>query len=127
MADESSAHSLSNPTPSVPDTIDNEPASDLPWPPRLGPRYRPRQLHARGGLGEVHVANDMELGRIVALKLIRGNFDIELVKGFSNILFGGEGLFFATLRGPGRVWLQTMPTQALAKAIMPYLPKPSSS
>ena len=55
------------------------------------------------------------------------NFDIELVKGFSNILFGGEGLFFATLRGPGRIWLQTMPTQALAKAIMPYLPKPSSS
>jgi uncharacterized protein (TIGR00266 family) len=54
-------------------------------------------------------------------------FDIELIKGFSNILFGGEGLFFATLRGPGRIWLQTMPTQALAKAIMPYLPKPSSS
>jgi uncharacterized protein (TIGR00266 family) len=54
-------------------------------------------------------------------------FDIEMVKGFSNILFGGEGLFLATLRGPGRIWLQTMPTQALAKAIMPYLPKPRSS
>lgn len=55
------------------------------------------------------------------------NFDIEMVKGFSNILFGGEGLFFATLCGPGRIWLQTMPTQSLAKAIMPYLAKPSSS
>ncbi len=55
------------------------------------------------------------------------NFDIEMVKGFSNILFGGEGLFFATLCGPGRIWLQTMPTQSLAKAIMPYLGKPSSS
>ena len=54
-------------------------------------------------------------------------FDIEMVKGFSNILFGGEGLFLAVLRGPGRVWLQTMPVQNLAKAIMPYVPKPSSS
>ncbi len=54
-------------------------------------------------------------------------FDVEMMKGFSNILFGGEGLFLATLRGPGRVWLQTMPTMNLAKAIMPYLPTPSSS
>ena len=54
-------------------------------------------------------------------------FDIETVKGFSNILFGGEGLFLATLRGPGRVWLQTMPTINLAKAIIPYLPTPRSS
>jgi len=48
------------------------------------------------------------------------SFDIEVVPGFRNILFGGEGLFLATLRGPGRVWLQTMPTQNLAKAILPY-------
>jgi uncharacterized protein (TIGR00266 family) len=54
-------------------------------------------------------------------------FDIEMVKGFSNILFGGEGLFLAVLRGPGRVWLQTMPVQNLAKAVVPYIPKPSSS
>jgi uncharacterized protein (TIGR00266 family) len=52
-------------------------------------------------------------------------FDVEMVKGFSNILFGGEGLFLATLRGPGRVWLQTMPTSNLAKAILPYIPKAS--
>lgn len=51
------------------------------------------------------------------------SFDIEMVKGFTNIVFGGEGLFLATLRGPGRVWLQTMPTQNLAKAVLPYLPK----
>jgi uncharacterized protein (TIGR00266 family) len=49
-------------------------------------------------------------------------FDVEMVKGFSNILFGGEGLFLATLRGPGRIWLQTMPTSNLAKAILPYMP-----
>ncbi|MFZ6026320.1 MAG: TIGR00266 family protein [Chloroflexota bacterium] len=54
------------------------------------------------------------------------SFDIEMVKGLTNIFFGGEGLFLATLRGPGRVWLQTMPTSNLAKAIMPYLPKASS-
>ena len=54
-------------------------------------------------------------------------FDIEMVKGVSNILFGGEGLFLATLRGPGRIWLQTMPSQSLAKAIMPYLPKGGGS
>lgn len=53
-------------------------------------------------------------------------FDIEMVKGFSNILFGGEGLFLATLRGPGRIWLQTMPTSNLAKAILPYIPARSS-
>jgi uncharacterized protein (AIM24 family) len=48
-----------------------------------------------------------------------------MMKGFRNILFGGEGLFLATLRGPGRVWLQTMPTMNLAKAIAEYLPKAS--
>jgi uncharacterized protein (TIGR00266 family) len=50
------------------------------------------------------------------------SFDIEMVKGISNVLFGGEGLFLATLRGPGRIWLQTMPTSNLARAILPYMP-----
>ena len=53
------------------------------------------------------------------------SFDIEMVKGFSNILFGGEGLFLATLKGPGRIWLQTMPSSNLARAILPYLPAKS--
>jgi len=52
--------------------------------------------------------------------------DIEMVKGFKNILFGGEGLFLTTLRGPGRVWLQTMPLQNLARDLIPFLPKPSN-
>lgn len=55
------------------------------------------------------------------------SFDIEMMKGFRNILFGGEGLFLATLRGPGRVWLQTMPTMNLAKAIAEYLPSSGGS
>jgi uncharacterized protein (TIGR00266 family) len=54
-------------------------------------------------------------------------FDIEMVKGFKNILFGGEGLFLSTLRGPGRVWLQTMPAMNLAKRLAQYLPSNSGS
>ena len=50
--------------------------------------------------------------------------DIEMVRGFKNILFGG-GLFLTTLQGPGRVWLQTMPLQNLARDLIPFLPKPS--
>ncbi|MBC7256074.1 MAG: TIGR00266 family protein, partial [Chloroflexi bacterium] len=37
------------------------------------------------------------------------DYDITTVKGITNVLFSGEGLFLATLRGPGRVWLQSMP------------------
>lgn len=38
------------------------------------------------------------------------DFDIQFVGGVKSALFGGEGLFFATLRGPGRVWLQSLPS-----------------
>ena len=54
-------------------------------------------------------------------------FDVEMIRGFRNILFGGEGLFLATLHGPGRVWLQTMPILNVAKKIAEYLPKASGS
>jgi uncharacterized protein (TIGR00266 family) len=47
---------------------------------------------------------------------------IQLVRGFSNLLFGGEGLFLATLTGPGKVWLQSMPIMNLAEEIARYLP-----
>jgi uncharacterized protein (TIGR00266 family) len=50
------------------------------------------------------------------------DFDIEMVRGFKNVLFGGEGLFLTTVRGPGRVWLQTMPALKLAQKIGQYLP-----
>lgn len=53
------------------------------------------------------------------------DFDIQRVKGAKNMLFGGEGLFFATVTGPGRVWLQTMPVSKLAEAIIPYIPTKS--
>jgi uncharacterized protein (AIM24 family) len=49
-------------------------------------------------------------------------FDIQMVRGFKNILFGGEGLFLATLTGPGHVALQSMPILNLAEEIARYLP-----
>lgn len=48
------------------------------------------------------------------------DFDIEFVKGIKNAVFGGEGLFFAVLRGPGKVWLQTLPVSRLASRILSY-------
>jgi len=53
-------------------------------------------------------------------------YQVETVKGFKNILFGGEGLFLTTLTGPGKVWLQTMTLPGFAKQLIPYLPKPSN-
>ena len=48
------------------------------------------------------------------------DFDIEFVKGIRNAVFGGEGLFFAVMRGPGKVWLQTLPVSRLASRILSY-------
>ena len=48
--------------------------------------------------------------------------DIQMMRGFRNVLFGGEGLFLATLTGPGKIWLQTMPIMNLAEEIGRYLP-----
>jgi uncharacterized protein (TIGR00266 family) len=48
------------------------------------------------------------------------DFDIELVRGVRNWVFGGEGLFFAVLRGPGKVWLQSLPISRLASKIISY-------
>ncbi len=50
------------------------------------------------------------------------SFDIQMVPGFRNILFGGEGLFLASLTGPGDVFLQSMPIINLAEALAHYLP-----
>ncbi len=48
------------------------------------------------------------------------DFDIQFVKGVRNAIFGGEGLFFATLRGPGKVWIQSLPVSRLASRILAY-------
>lgn len=54
-------------------------------------------------------------------------YQAEMVKGFKNILFGGEGLFLTTLTGPGKVWLQTMTLPSFAKSLIPFMPKSGSN
>ena len=55
------------------------------------------------------------------------DFDIQMVKGFKNVLFGGEGLFLATLTGPGHIALQSMPIMNLAEEIGRFLPSSGDS
>ncbi len=50
------------------------------------------------------------------------HYDITMVKGLTNMLFGGEGLFLATLTGPGRIWLQSLPLSNLAAKLAKYMP-----
>jgi uncharacterized protein (AIM24 family) len=51
------------------------------------------------------------------------NYEIEYVGKIKSAIFGGEGLFFATLRGPGRIWLQSLPLSRLANRIMAAAPR----
>ncbi|WP_343700960.1 TIGR00266 family protein [Chitinophaga sp.] len=48
------------------------------------------------------------------------DFDVEFVRGIKNMVFGGEGLFFAVLRGPGKVWMQSLPISRLASRVLAY-------
>lgn len=54
-------------------------------------------------------------------------YDVQSVKGFKNIFFGGEGLFLVTLSGPGKVWLQTLTAHDMAEKLIPYLPKQTTT
>lgn len=51
------------------------------------------------------------------------DYDIQYVGKIKSALFGGEGLFFATLRGPGRIWLQSLPFSRLAGRIIAAAPQ----
>ncbi len=55
------------------------------------------------------------------------DFDIQYVGKIKSALFGGEGLFFATLRGPGRIWLQSLPLSRLADRLHSASPKAGGS
>jgi uncharacterized protein (AIM24 family) len=50
------------------------------------------------------------------------SFQIAMVPGIKNMIFGGDGLFLASMTGPGRVWLQTLPISRLAHQILEYAP-----
>lgn len=80
-------------------------------------------LHAGGFI----VERELKTGEI--LKIDTGcvvgytpqtQFEIEFVKGVKNFMFGGEGLFFAKLQGPGKVWIQSLPISRLAGRIVAY-------
>lgn len=80
-------------------------------------------VHAGGHIMERELRDGdilrVDTGCIVAFTSMI-DYDIEFVKGVKNAIFGGEGLFFATLRGPGKVWLQTLPVSRLASRILSY-------
>lgn len=83
-------------------------------------------VHAGGTLEERTLAAGetlrVDTGCIVAMTPTV-DYDIQLVGGIKNVLFGGEGLFLATLRGPGRVWLQSLPFSRLASRIYAAAPQ----
>jgi uncharacterized protein (TIGR00266 family) len=64
----------------------------------------------------------VDTGCLVALQP-SVTYDIEVVRGVRSALFGGEGLFFATLRGPGKVYLQSLPFSRLAQRIFAAAPQ----
>ena len=58
----------------------------------------------------------------LALFESRVQYTTETVKGFANVLFGGEGLFLSVVTGPGKVWLQSINASSFAQRLIPYLP-----
>jgi len=83
-------------------------------------------IHAGGTIHQRDLAMGevlrVDTGCIVAFQPTV-NFDIQFVGKIKSAFFGGEGLFFATLRGPGRVWLQSLPLSRLADRITAASPK----
>ncbi|HHY83987.1 MAG TPA: TIGR00266 family protein [Verrucomicrobia bacterium] len=86
-------------------------------------------IHAGGTLRQRDLAPGelirVDTGCIVAFQPTV-DYDIQMVGGIKTALFGGEGLFFATLRGPGRIWLQSLPLSRLAGRITAASPRTGS-
>lgn len=79
-------------------------------------------VHAGGTVIEKELNNDtlrVDTGCVVAFESSI-DFNIESAGGLRSMLFGGEGLFLATLKGTGKVWLQSMPIRKLVQALAPY-------
>ena len=87
-------------------------------------------VHAGGTVHPVELGAGQTLrvdtGCLVALKPSVG-YDIEYVGKIKTALFGGEGLFFATLTGPGQVWLQSLPFSRMADRIYKAAPSAGGS
>lgn len=87
-------------------------------------------LHAGGALVRVDLSPGetlhVDTGCLVAMtKDVQ--YNIESVKGIKTALFGGEGLFLATLRGPGTVWIQSLPFSRLANRVISAVPRNGGS
>lgn len=79
-------------------------------------------IHAGGTVIEKQLNNDLlriDTGCVVAFETTL-DFDIEASGSLKSMVFGGEGLFLATMRGTGRVWLQSMPIRKLVRALSPF-------
>lgn len=78
-------------------------------------------VHAGGTMIERHLNNEtlrVDTGCVVAFEPTI-DFSVARAGGLKSMIFGGEGLFVATLRGTGRVWIQSMPIRKLIQALMP--------
>jgi len=78
-------------------------------------------IHAGGTVIEKQLNNEtlrIDTGCVVAFEPSL-DFDIETTGSLKSMVFGGEGLFLATMRGTGRVWLQSMPIRKLIRALAP--------
>lgn len=79
-------------------------------------------VHAGGTVIERMLNNEtlrVDTGCVVAFES-QIDFDVEAAGSLRSMIFGGEGIFLATLRGTGRVWLQSMPIRKLVQALSPY-------
>jgi uncharacterized protein (TIGR00266 family) len=79
-------------------------------------------VHAGGTVIERTLNNEtlrVDTGCVVAFES-QIDFDVETTGSLRSMVFGGEGIFLATLRGSGKVWLQSMPIRKLVQALSPY-------
>lgn len=78
-------------------------------------------IHACGTISEIHLGPGERLkvdtGCLVAFSR-EINYDIEMVRGVKSMFFGGEGMFLATVQGPGTVWIQSLPFSRLATRVL---------
>jgi uncharacterized protein (TIGR00266 family) len=79
-------------------------------------------VHAGGTVIERTLKSErlrVDTGCVVAFES-QIDFDVESTGGLKSMVFGGEGIFLATLQGSGKVWLQSMPIRKLVQALSPY-------
>jgi len=78
-------------------------------------------MHAGGTV----IEHDLDVGEVLHIDtgclvgFTRGvDYDIEMIKGVRNMIFGGEGVYYARLQGPGKVWIQSLPFSRLADRVL---------